>query len=225
TRSTPTRRRSTAGRSLRRASSFRPERPTGFPPRSPGSRRSRRAEQGQTLRCLSLLYRGRTATGLPHDEDPKRLEARRAGDERAFAELLAKYGPSMLRIALMYVSSQAVAEEVVQETWLAVFTGLERFEGRSTLKTWLFRILTNKAKTRGQREGRTLPFSALAADRDEEATAVDVDRFLGPDNRHAGHWAAPPRGVPEERLLAGEARAKIEAAIDALPPNQRTVIT
>jgi len=131
----------------------------------------------------------------------------------------------MLRIALMYVSSRAVAEEVVQETWLAVFTGLERFEGRSTLKTWLFRILTNKAKTRGQREGRTLPFSALAADRDEEATAVDVDRFLGPDNRHAGHWAAPPRGVPEERLLAGEARAKIEAAIDALPPNQRTVIT
>src|SRR5438105_15348634 len=117
----------------------------------------------------------------------------------------------MLRIALLYVSSRAVADEVVQETWLAVFTGLERFEGRSTLKTWLFRILTNKAKTRGKREGRTLPFSALAADGDEDQTAVDVDRFLGPDSRHAGAWAAPPPGVPEERLLAAEARERIEA--------------
>jgi RNA polymerase sigma-70 factor (ECF subfamily) len=126
---------------------------------------------------------------------------------------------------MLYVSSRAVAEEVVQETWLAVLTGLERFEGRSTLKTWLFRILTNKAKTRGQREGRTLPFSALATDGDEDQTAVDVDRFLGPDSRHVGHWAAPPRGVPEERLLAAEARERIEAAIAALPDNQRAVIT
>ena len=131
----------------------------------------------------------------------------------------------MLRIALLYVSSPSVAEEVVQETWLAVLTGLERFEGRSSLKTWLFRILTNKAKTRGQRERRTLPFSALAADGDEGDTAVDVDRFFGPDSRNAGHWAVPPRGVPEERLLAAEARARIEAAIAALPPNQRAVIT
>ncbi len=111
------------------------------------------------------------------------------------------------------------------ETWLAVYTGLERFEGRSSLKTWLFRILTNKAKTRGQRESRTVPFSALAADGDEGETAVDVDRFLGPDSRHPGAWAAPPRGVPEERLLAREARERIEAAIAALPPNQRAVIT
>jgi RNA polymerase sigma-70 factor (ECF subfamily) len=160
-----------------------------------------------------------------YDEDAELLRSLRAGDERAFAELLQKYGPSMLRIAMLYVSSRAVAEEVVQETWLAVLTGLERFEGRSTLKTWLFRILTNKAKTRGQREGRTLPFSALTADGDEDGTAVDVDRFLGPGSRHAGHWAAPPRGVPEERLLAAEARARIEAAIAALPDNQRAVIT
>jgi RNA polymerase sigma-70 factor, ECF subfamily len=131
----------------------------------------------------------------------------------------------MLRIALLYVSSRAVAEEVVQETWLAVVTGLERFEGRSTFKTWLFRILTNKAKTRGQREARTVPFSALAADGDEDRTAVDADRFAGPDRRNAGHWAAPPRGVPEERLLAAEARRRIEDAIAALPLNQRAVIT
>lgn len=126
---------------------------------------------------------------------------------------------------MLYVPTRAVAEEVVQETWLAVLTGLERFEGRSTLKTWLFRILTNKAKTRGQREARTLPLSAFAVDGDEDEPAVDIDRFLGPSSRHAGHWSAPPRGVPEERLLAGEARARIEAAIAALPPNQRAVIT
>jgi RNA polymerase sigma-70 factor, ECF subfamily len=131
----------------------------------------------------------------------------------------------LLRLALLYVTSRAVAEEVVQETWLAVVTGLERFEGRSSFKTWLFRILTNKAKTRGQRESRSVPFSALAVDGDEDEAAVHVDRFLGPNSRHAGHWAAPPRGVPEERLLAGEARARIESAIAALPPNQRAVIT
>jgi RNA polymerase sigma-70 factor (ECF subfamily) len=131
----------------------------------------------------------------------------------------------MLRIALLYVPSRAVAEEVVQETWLAVLTGLERFEGRSSLRTWLFRILTNRAKTRGQREGRTVPFSAFASDGDEDEVAVSIDRFLGADSRHHGHWAAPPRGVPEERLLAAEARERIQAAIEALPPNQRAVIT
>lgn len=113
----------------------------------------------------------------------------------------------------------------MQETWLAVFTGLERFEGRSSLKTWLFRILTNKAKTRGEREGRIVPFSTFVGDGDEGETAVDADRFVGPDHRHSGAWAAPPRGVPEERLLAAETRARIESAIAALPPNQRAVIT
>jgi RNA polymerase sigma-70 factor (ECF subfamily) len=121
---------------------------------------------------------------------------------------------------MLFVSSRAVAEEVVQETWLAVLTGLERFEGRSSLKTWLFTILSNKAKTRGQREARTLPFSAFAADGDEEDTAVDADRFV-----RGGAWGAPPRGIPEERLLAGEARARIDRAIAALPTNQRAVIT
>jgi RNA polymerase sigma-70 factor (ECF subfamily) len=118
------------------------------------------------------------------------------------------------------VSSRAVAEEVVQETWLAVLTGIERFEGRSSLKTWLFRILTNKAKTRGQREGRTLPFSSFAADGDEDETAVPVERFA-----RGGAWATPPRGVPEERLLAAETRDRVEQAISSLPPNQRAVIT
>ena len=160
------------------------------------------------------------AVSPPPDEDAPLLDALRVGDERAFEALVDRYGPSLLRLAQLYVSSRSVAEEVVQETWLAVVTGIERFEGRSSLKTWLFRILTNKAKTRGQREGRTLPFSSLASDGDEDQTAVAVERFA-----RGGAWATPPRGVPEERLLAGETRARVEQAISALPPNQRAVIT
>ncbi len=134
----------------------------------------------------------------------------------------------MLRVAMMYVSTRAVAEEVVQEAWLGVFAGLHRFEGRSSLKTWVFRILTNTAKTRGEREGRSVPFSSLAGDDEDDDAPVDADRFLGPDHRWAGHWASSPRNpreVPEERLLAGEARGRIAAAVEALPENQRAVIT
>jgi len=129
---------------------------------------------------------------------------------------------------MMSVSTRAVAEEVVQEAWLGVFAGLDRFEGRSSLKTWVFRILSNTAKTRGEREGRSVPFSSLAGDDEDDEGAVDADRFLGPDHRWAGHWASSPRNprdVPEERLLAGEARVRIEAAVEALPENQRAVIT
>ena len=134
----------------------------------------------------------------------------------------------MLRVAMMYISTRAVAEEVVQEAWLGVFAGLPRFEGRSSLKTWIFRILTNTAKTRGEREGRSVPFSSLAGDEDDGEPAVAADRFLGADHRWAGHWASTPRSPrdqPEERLLAGEVRDRIAAAIAALPPNQRAVIT
>ena len=134
----------------------------------------------------------------------------------------------MQRVAMMYVSSRAVAEEVVQEAWLGVFSGLDRFEGRSSLKTWIFRILTNTAKTRGEREGRSVPFSSLAGDEGEDETAVDADRFLGMDHRWAGHWSSSPRSprdVPEERLLSGEAGERIAVAIEALPANQRAVIT
>jgi RNA polymerase sigma-70 factor, ECF subfamily len=134
----------------------------------------------------------------------------------------------MLRVAMMHVSTRAVAEEVVQEAWLGVFKGLERFEGRSSLKTWIFRILTNTAKTRGEREGRSVPFSSLAADDDDSGPAVDADRFLGSDHRWAGHWSSSPRNpgdLPEERLMGKEARERIAAAIEALPPNHQAVIT
>jgi RNA polymerase sigma-70 factor, ECF subfamily len=163
---------------------------------------------------------------VPAPADERALVAAlRRGDESAFVQLVREYGPMMLRVARLYVSSQAVAEEVVQETWLGVLNGIGRFEGRSSLKTWIFRILTNTAKTRGQREGRTVPLSAVVPDDDP---AVDADRFLGDDTRFPGHWAAPPRrweAQPEGRLLSGEAREVIEREIAKLPPAQAAVIT
>jgi RNA polymerase sigma-70 factor (ECF subfamily) len=158
-------------------------------------------------------------------EDHELVQRLREGDEMAFAELIDRYGAMMLRVAQMYVRDRATAEEVVQETWLAVLNGIDRFEERSSLKTWLFRILTNRAKTRGQRDGRIVPFSALAgADLEGDEPSVDPDRFLGPDSPHPGAWAAPPVAWPEERLLERETLGVIEMAIDDLPEAQRDVI-
>ena len=148
-------------------------------------------------------------------EDMRLVEGLRAGDEAAFATLVREYGPAMLRVAQMYVSSRAVAEDVVAEAWLGVLKGIDRFEGRSSLKTWLFRIVANTAKTRGQRERRSVPFSSLG-----DEPAVERERFIG-----TGQWGISPRRWPEERLLADETRAVIEEAIELLPPAQRTVIT
>jgi RNA polymerase sigma-70 factor, ECF subfamily len=167
----------------------------------------------------------RTRTADPNDAD---LVARlREGDETAFAWLVDAYGAQMLRVARMYVRDRAVAEEVVQETWLAVLNGIDRFEGRSSLKTWIFRILANRAKTRGQRESRTVPFSALGGDSaDPGEPAVDPDRFLAADDpRTPRAWASPPRDWPEDRLLAGETLDVVRQAIEELPDAQRTVIS
>lgn len=158
------------------------------------------------------------------------LAALRHGDEEAFAQLVEAYSPSLLRLAALYVSGRAAAEDVVQETWVAVLNGLGRFEGRSALKTWIFRILVNIAKTRAQREARTIPFSAIATlDAEGDEPAVEPDRFVTPEG-YAGHgyWSAAPASwedVPDERLLAIEARERIDGAIAALPPSQREVIT
>ncbi|MFY9586686.1 MAG: sigma-70 family RNA polymerase sigma factor, partial [Actinomycetota bacterium] len=127
----------------------------------------------------------------------------------------------------MYVRTRAVAEEVVQEAWLGVLNGLKRFEGRSSLKTWIFRILTNVAKTRGEREGRSVPFSSLTGD-EADTPAVDPDRFFPPNHESGGAWQFPPRSigdVPEERLLSQETLMVIDKAIEELPPAQRAVIT
>lgn len=155
-------------------------------------------------------------------EELRLLAALRVGDEAAFASLVERYHPSLVRLALSYVGDRAVAEEVAQETWLGVLEGLGRFEGRSSLKTWLFRILTNIAKTRAEREGRSVPFSRLAGQDGEGEPAVEPDRFL------AGRWASLPSRwseLPESRLLARETVERIRQAIEALPSTQRAVIT
>jgi RNA polymerase sigma-70 factor, ECF subfamily len=150
----------------------------------------------------------------------------RDGDEQAFTSLVEEYGPSMLRVARLYVRDRAVAEEVVQETWLAVLNGVGSFEGRSTLKTWIFRILANRAKTRAEREGRTVPLSALAAaDAEAGELSVPAERFFGLDHpRVPYHWATPPRSWPQERVLERETLELIRDTIRALPEMQREVI-
>jgi RNA polymerase sigma-70 factor (ECF subfamily) len=129
----------------------------------------------------------------------------------------------------MYTANRAVAEEVVQETWLGFLESLDRFEGRASIKTWLFRILVNIARKRRQREARSIPFSALwSEDSEPNEPAVDPSRFRGPHDRYPGGWKSFPRSwseLPEERLLAGETRAVVARAIDALPPTQKEVIT
>jgi RNA polymerase sigma-70 factor (ECF subfamily) len=147
------------------------------------------------------------------------VRALRDGDEEVFADLVRSYQAPLLRLAQSYVPSRAVAEDVVADTWLGVLNGIDRFEGRSSLKTWIFRILVNTAKTRGQREARAVPFSSLAPD-DAAEPSVEPDRFT-----RMGYWAVPPVAWPEERLLAYETRAVIEQAIAALPETQRLVIT
>ncbi len=143
--------------------------------------------------------------------------------------LVDELGPAMLRLAGQFTPSRAVAEEVVQETWVAVLEGLDRFEGRSSLKTWIFRILVNRAKTRGTRERRTVPFVALAAaEADGDFEAISPDHFRpADDDRWPHHWAAPiPRWetLPERAAESKETLAVISDAIDALPDAQRTVI-
>ena len=162
---------------------------------------------------------------LASPEDLKLVERLRAGDEDAFMMLVEQHQAMMLRIARMYVSSQAVAEEVVQDAWLGVLHGLPKFEGRSSLRTWMYRILANIAKTRGQREGRSQPFSALV-DQDSNPS-VPESWFRGADDRWPGHWSTFPndwRGLPEERLLAGETIRVVGEAIEDLPPVQAEVI-
>lgn len=165
---------------------------------------------------------------LASPEDPALVERLRAGDESAFASLVDTLGASMLRVARMYVSTHAVAEEVVQEAWLGVLQGIERFEGRSSLRTWIFRILVNIAKTRGKREGRSVPFSTLAGD-DLDQPTWDPSAFQGPDGTQPGHWTSTTfiagwESVPDDRLLGSETVGVIREAIRTLPPMQAEVI-
>jgi RNA polymerase sigma-70 factor (ECF subfamily) len=145
-----------------------------------------------------------------------------------FLALVDRYWTSMLRLALTYVRNRQVAEEVVQEAWVGVLLGLKRFEGRSTLKTWIYRILITRAKTRAVREERTLPFSTLPElDLDVDGPSVAPDRFFPQGHQWSGGWTSVPSNwdaIPAERLLAQETRALLREAIDALPAQQREVI-
>jgi RNA polymerase sigma-70 factor (ECF subfamily) len=159
--------------------------------------------------------------------DRELLDRLRRGDEAAFAELVGGLYGSMLRLAMAHVGSRAVAEEVVQDAWMGVLARLDRFEGRSSLRTWILRIVANQARTRSVRERRTLPFSSLDGLDEPAGPAVEPERFLPAGERWAGHWASPPRSwrdEPEQRLLSGETRAEVERAIDGLAPAQRAVI-
>jgi RNA polymerase sigma-70 factor, ECF subfamily len=155
--------------------------------------------------------------------------ALRRGDEAAFESLVARHHASLRRLALSYVRTAAVADEVVQETWLAVIRGIHSFEERSSVKTWIFRILANTAKTRAERESRTVPLSALpSGDADADEPSVDPSRFF--EQQHArwpGHWASPPARwdeLPEEHLSGRETLDSLKAAIVQLPSKQRQVI-
>jgi RNA polymerase sigma-70 factor, ECF subfamily len=174
------------------------------------------------------------ARSLAHDtrdtaaDETALLDGLRRGDDTAFLALVDRYSTSLLRLALTYVRNRQIAEEVVQEAWLGVLLGLNRFEGRSTVKTWIYRILINRAKTRAEREGRTVPFSALPElDLDLDGPSVEPDRFFPQDHQWSGGWKSYPSswdGIPEERLLAQETRSLLREAIETLPTQQRQVV-
>ena len=158
------------------------------------------------------------------------LDALRRGDETVFAGLVAEHHASLRRVARLYVATAAIADEVVQDTWLGVIRGIWAFEGRSSLKTWIFRILVNRARTRAVREGRSAPFAGAFAMESgaEPEPSVSLERVSsGEDVRAPGHWTRPHRDAdssPERRLLTKELRDRLLAVIDALPPNLRIVL-
>jgi RNA polymerase sigma-70 factor (ECF subfamily) len=156
------------------------------------------------------------------DADAVLLGRLRAGDEAAFVTLVQRHHDAMLRVASSFVPTWQIAEEVVQETWIAVLRGIDGFEGRSSLRTWLFRILVNRARTAGARERRSVPAGALT-DRGFSEPAVDPGRFDS-----SGGWQVPPAPWPDEiddRLQADKLAEVIRSAIDDLPDRQRRVVT
>ena len=172
--------------------------------------------------CEGRSIRIANDKSLATTADEAAIDGLRKRDQDVVFELVEAWSGSMLRLALVFVQARTVAEEVVQDTWIAVLEGIERFESRSTLRTWVFTILTNRAKTRAVRERRSIPFSALEGKR----PTVEPERFLPATDGWAGHWAAPPGPLPpDELLLASETREHLAAAIRALPPAQRAVLT
>jgi RNA polymerase sigma-70 factor (ECF subfamily) len=160
---------------------------------------------------------------LPRDEGGL-VAALRRGDEAAFLALVDRYHRAMVRVARAYLPTIAAAEDAVQEAWLGVLKGIAGFEGRASVRSWIFRITVYCAKTRRAREGWLVPVSALEDDGDD-GPAVDPDRFQPDGARYANHWSRPPEPWAEERLQQAETAALVKAEIERLPPSQRTVIT
>jgi RNA polymerase sigma-70 factor (ECF subfamily) len=167
----------------------------------------------------------------PSSSETALLAALRSGDEVAFIALVDAYGAAMHRVALTFVQSSAVADEVVQEAWLGALRGLDGFEGRSTLRTWLLRIVANIARTQAVREARVVPFSSLGPAREtdsEHEPALPTDRFQGPDGRYPHRWVSFPTPwstEPDSALLSAETRKLIADTIAGLADGQRIVIT
>src|SRR2546423_1922897 len=168
----------------------------------------------------------------PRDASPAEVELLqrlRNREEVAFADIVDRWSRPMLSVARGHVSTDASAQEVVQDTWMAVIRGLDAFEGRSSLKTWVFRILVNTAKTRGVREFRTVPMSSLSISVDDDGPTVDPSRFRGPDDQFPGGWAphaVPQRwdADPERSVESAEVREFVGAALEELPQRQRSVV-
>ena len=162
-------------------------------------------------------------------EDERDLADRlRSGDETAFRILVERYHQPLVRLALTYVSRPDVAEEVVQDTWIAVIHGMATFEARSSLKTWIFRILTYQAISRGKREHRSIPFSVLAGREAEGAeSTVDPSRFRGPEDQFPGGWIEHPDpwGDGESIMLSQEMQSVVAVSLESLPSAQRLVMT
>ena len=175
-----------------------------------------------------MAGRPTTTRGI-YSDDAVLVPALRDGDEAAFAWLLDRYGQPLRRLAMNYVQSRGVADEVVQDTWMGVINGIDRFERRSSLKTWLFRILANVARSRGVRERRTVPFAGTGSALEDGAEpALDPDRFRPDGSDFAGHWVSYPAAwehEPEDRIEAGETVDVVRDAMRHLPAAQQEVMT
>jgi RNA polymerase sigma-70 factor (ECF subfamily) len=174
-----------------------------------------------------LVPAPRTADEQAGRSDAELVALLRAGDEAAFADVVDAWSPMMLRVARTFVSTDASAQEIVQEAWLAVVRGLDGFEGRSSLRTWTFRILANVGKSRGVRESRSVPWSSLPS---EAGPTVAPERFRGPGDEWPGGWTLVGRPQawepsPEDATLAGEIRREVGRALQDLPERQRTVVS
>ena len=171
-----------------------------------------------------------TDTQALSPEDVQLVSRLRAGDQAAFIEVIRSFGPTMLRIARLYVRSDEVAEEVVQEAWISVLQGLEGFQGRSAFRTWVLTIVVHSALRRGQREARSAPFSSVGQDSGSASgdDSLELDRFFSGDHpRWPSTWTTvvPRLGeLPEEKLLSGEAMGVVETAISGLPDSQAAVL-